>query len=141
MKIISSLTIVLSVTASTVLADGHHIEERQKLMKGISGQLRIIGQMAQGRTDFDADAAAGAKLALVDYAASFPAVFESDENGPSSESKPEIWSDWDGFMSQINTFSAAANGLDTASLDGLKAGMGALGGTCSGCHKNYRAKK
>lgn len=141
MKAISSLAVILTLSGTAVLADGHHIEERQAFMKGISGQIRVIAQMAQGRSDFDADAATAAKTALIDYATQFPAVFESDENGPESEAKPEIWSDWDGFMAQINAFGDAANNLDTASLDGVKAGMGALGGTCSACHKEYRAKK
>ena len=44
-------------------------------------------------------------------------------------------------MEQVNAFGVAVNGLKTASVEDLGAGMGAIGGTCSGCHKAYRAKK
>jgi cytochrome c556 len=32
-------------------------------------------------------------------------------------------------------------GTDVSSLDGIRAGMGNIGGTCSACHKQYRMKK
>lgn len=141
MKFTSSIAVILCLTTSAVFADGHHIKERQDVMKGISGQLRVIGGMAQGRVDFDADKAAAAKIALVDYASSIETVFADDENGPSSEAKPEIWSDWDGFLVKANALVDSASALKTASVADLGAGMGAIGGACSSCHKAFRAKK
>lgn len=39
---------------------------------------------------------------------------------------------------KANALVAAAEGLDASSLDGVKAGMGAIGPTCQSCHGAYR---
>ncbi|MFE3838471.1 c-type cytochrome [Pseudogemmobacter sonorensis] len=112
---------------------------RAEVMKTIGAQVKVLGDMAGGRTDFDAGAATQAQTALVEAAASLGTVFETEGAAdPASESAAVIWTDWEGFMAEADKLLAAAEGLDPASLDGVKAGMSAVGGTCRACHSVYR---
>ncbi len=52
------------------------VRARQELMDGISVSAKLLGDMAGGKTAFDAAAAATAREALVAAAARIPAAFE-----------------------------------------------------------------
>jgi len=56
--------------------------------------------------------------------------------------KPEIWANMADFTAKMKAAGDAATALASAAqagnLDGVKAGFGALGGTCGACHKPYR---
>ncbi len=75
---------------------------------------RVAG-MAQGRIPFDAQAAA-ANAALASSLAplAFTAFGPGTDKGMPNRSTPEIWS---------------------------KAAVGPVGGTCKGCHDDFRAEK
>ena len=64
--------------------------------------------------------------------------FEKAGVDPASESKPEIWTNWDDFVKKANDLNAAATALDASTLEGVQAGMGAIGGACKACHTAYR---
>lgn len=112
---------------------------RSNAMKEVGKNTKILGDMAGGKTAFDAAAAEAAKAALVAAAAAAPAAFEvQGADDPVSEAKPEIWTNWDDFVAKAADLRTAAEGVDTASADGLKAGMGTLSGACKACHSVYR---
>ena len=115
---------------------------RAELMESIGKNIGIIGDMAGGKAAFDAAAAEGAKAALIEATGKIEATFK-DQGGadPASEAKPEIWANWDDFLKKATAASDAAGALDVASLDTIKAGMGALGGACKDCHTTYRVMK
>ncbi|MBN8631244.1 MAG: cytochrome c [Rhodobacterales bacterium] len=115
---------------------------RGELMETIGKNIGIIGDMAGGKTAYDAAAAEGAKAALVEAAGKIEATF-MDQGGadPASEAKPEIWANWDDFLVKAKAAGDAAGALDVASVDTIKAGMGALGGACKDCHTTYRVTK
>ncbi len=115
------------------------VNARQTLMQGIGGSLGAIGGMVKGDVAFDAAAAEAAKATLVANAGMIAEKFTNNASDPASKSKPEIWTNWDDFVAKGNALAAAADALDATSLDGLKAGMGALGGACKDCHTSYRA--
>ena len=115
---------------------------RGELMTTIGKNIGIIGDMAGGKTAFDAAAAEGAKAALVEATGKIEATFKDQGAAdPASEAKPEIWANWDDFLKKAKAAGDAAGALDVASVDTLKAGMGALGGACKDCHTNYRIMK
>lgn len=63
-----------------------------------------------------------------------------------SEAKPEIWTNWDEFVSAADAMAPLAGNLQEAFDSGDKgqiaAGVKALGGKgCRGCHKKFRLKK
>lgn len=114
------------------------VKERIELMKGIAGATRALGDMASGKVAFDAAAAESAKAALESAAAQIGTKFETPATDPVSESKPEIWTNWDDFLSHAVALSKISSGIDTSSADGIKASMGQIGATCKSCHSDYR---
>ena len=115
---------------------------RAELMESIGKNIGIIGDMAGGKAAFDAAAAEGAKAALIEATGKIEATFKDQGAAdPASEAKPEIWANWDDFLKKATAASDAAGALDVASLDTIKAGMGALGGACKDCHTTYRVMK
>ncbi len=115
------------------------VNARQTLMQGIGGAVGAIGGMVKGDKPFDATAAEAAKATLVANAGMIAAKFTTNASDPESRAKAEVWTNWDDFVAKGNALAAAATALDATSLDGLKAGMGAIGGACKACHSSYKA--
>lgn len=110
----------------------------KQVMKQNGGAAKTLGDMAAGKTAFDAAAAAAAKQKLIDDAAQIPVVFKDQAEDPASEAKPDIWANWDDFTAKAAALGKAAEALDSSSLDGLKAGMGDIGAACKACHSGYK---
>jgi cytochrome c556 len=113
---------------------------RQELMGVIGMNMKTLGDMAGGKSAFDAAAAETAKAALIAAAAEIPATFETQSSDPKSKAKPEIWADFEHFRKEADELGEAAAALDVASVDTLKAGLGAVGGVCKDCHTEYRSE-
>lgn len=111
---------------------------QKDLMKSFGGAAKTLGDFAGGKTAFDAAAAEAAKATLVAGSADIHVKFEKAGTDPASEAKPEIWTNWDDFVKKANDLSAAATALDASTLEGVQAGIGAIGGACKACHTAYR---
>lgn len=137
--------LALLVGAGTALAHtgvkNKIVLERMDGMKALAEQVKVLGDMAKGKTAFDATRAAAAKVALSGQAARVTAQFEAPEQDPKSEALPAIWRDWDGFVAEARALEDAIAALETGSLDTVRAGLGAVGKGCSGCHETYRLDK
>ena len=114
------------------------VKERMDLMGDIRGAFATLGGMVQGKTDFDAEAAADAKATLESSAAMIPAKFEANEMDPESEAASAIWEDWDGFTTMASELQTAVAALDTGSLESVQAGFRPIGAACGACHQGYR---
>jgi cytochrome c556 len=129
-------TIAISASAATVL------ENRAATMKGLGGNLKAIGAVAKGKAEYSPALIGNAK-ALVQYSKNIEVLFPQGSTG--KRTKPEIWTDWAGFVKAAEALEAAAPGLLAAVESGDKgkigAATGAVGKTCGGCHKPYRAPK
>ena len=141
----------LALAGTAVLAAQHAgpmagaIKARQAQMQVMAFNLGILGNMAQGKAEYDAEAAQAAAgnmaaLASVSFAAYFP---EGSDNASVEGTKalPAIWSDSAGVEARLADLRSATAALDAAAGNGLEAlqgAMGALGGACGGCHKAYR---
>lgn len=146
MKFAKVLIIGATLSAGAAFAEEERTDPnaiaREELMETIGKNVGIIGDMAGGKTAFDAAAAEGAKAALVEATGKIEATFKDQGAAdPASEAKPEIWANWDDFLKKAKAASDAAGALDVASVDTIKAGMGALGGACKDCHTTYRIMK
>lgn len=140
-----ALSLALILAAGTAFAAGDRTDPNAKarsdLMKMVGMNTKALGDMAGGKADFDAAAAAAAKAGLIEAAGKIAMTFETEGDlDPASEAKPEIWSSWDDFVKKADALSAAANAIDVSSLDTVKAGMGAIGGSCKDCHTAYRVQ-
>lgn len=116
------------------------VKNRMDTMGTIRANTAILGDMAGGKAPYDAAKAAEAAAALAAAASTIPQVFEAEETDPVSEALPDIWMKPEDFKAKADTLYKAAQALDTASLDGVKAGMGAVGGACKSCHETFRMK-
>jgi cytochrome c556 len=143
MKFLMKAVIVCSLSLGTVAfaeATDPNVIARQDVMKTLGKNAKILGDMAGGKTAFDAAGAEAAKAALVAAAAEIPAKFETEAMDDDSKAKPEIWTNWDDFVAKGNALATAAGAIDTASIESIGAGMGGVGGACGACHKAYRAE-
>jgi cytochrome c556 len=117
------------------------VKDRMDLMQTIRQNTSVLGDMASGKTAFDAALAAEARAGLSAAAALIPAKFEAEETDPVDEAKPDIWMMFDDFTSKAETLLAAAESVDATSLEALQGSMRPVGGACQSCHEAYRAKK
>ena len=121
------------------------VEMRHGLMLQMATDLGKVGAMAKGEAAYDAAVArkAAANIAAIASVLSmeqFPAGSEY-QAATDSFALPAIWTTQDDFLTKIADLNTTAGAFQTAAgtdLDGLKAGMAALGGACAACHKAYR---
>ena len=115
------------------------VKARQNLMGANGAAAKALGGMAGGEVAFDAVAAEAAKAALVANSADIAAKFEIQAEDPASKAKADIWTNWDDFAAKSKTLGDAATALDASTLEGVQAGMGAIGGACKACHTAYKS--
>lgn len=133
--------------ASTALAQGDIVEDRQKHMKAMGGAMKTIGEYVKG---------AGPGLDDVKTAAATlneRARFQLDELFPEntavgtgdSAARPEIWQDWAKFEQASATLRQASGQLHQAALNGdeaaVRSAFPTVGKACGGCHEQFRVKK
>ncbi len=111
---------------------------RQTLMGTIAMNTKVLGEMAGGKVAFDPAAAEAAKTALADAAAKIPVTFEPQGTDADSKASPEIWTNWDDFVTRADALNKAALGVDATTVDGVGAGMAVIGATCKSCHSKYQ---
>ncbi|MGL6209224.1 MAG: c-type cytochrome [Paracoccaceae bacterium] len=134
----ATLVLTAGVAFAKVAATDPNVIARQDLMKTIGGATKTLGDMAGGKTAFDAAAAEAAKAALIASAADIEAKFTPTSTDPADEAKPEVWTDWAGFLTKAKALSDAATAMDTSSAETIGAGMAGVGGTCKDCHTAFR---
>lgn len=144
--------LLASVISSAAFAEGHvalnadaAVKARDAQMEMISYHLGILGGMAKGDIAYDQGVAAAAAGNLEAAASMNPAVLwpEGSDSGSNGETraKPEIWSDWDGFLKNVQDLQAATSAMaESAGVDlaALQSAIGPVGGTCGACHRGYR---
>ncbi len=125
-------------TVASAQATDPNVIARQTLMKTIGMNTKILGDMAGGKTAFDAATAEAAKAALVAAAADIPAKYQVEAMDADTKAKPEIWANWDDFVAKGAALGTAAGAIDIASAETIAVGLQAVGGSCSACHQTYR---
>lgn len=146
---------VVALAAATMTVAESHVDEtvtaaveaRHAHMDLYAYNLGLLGGMAQGEIDYDAEAAQAAAdnllaLASLDQSRYWP---EGSDNATVEDSRAlaAIWEDMDGFMFAGEELQMAAQamadvaGTDLAALQGAIQGLGA---GCGGCHRNYRLR-
>lgn len=124
------------------------IEARKAQMTLYTFNLGLLGGMAKGEIDYNADSAQAAAsgiltLTKLDAARMWPAG--SDEMSvDGTRAKAEMWDNMQDVFSKAMMMQSAAEAMDGAAgqgVDALRGAMGGLGGACGACHKAYRAPK
>ena len=151
LKNIALATAGLAIAATTVFAASHAgpfdgaIKARKSHMQLYGHNLGVLGAMAQGKVDYDAEAASAAANNLVALAAMSQGSYWPQGSDAGSvegtRALAAIWEDFPGVMAQIGNLQAATAGMQAAAGDGLESlqgAMGPIGGVCGACHKAYR---
>ena len=142
LKGITSLSIsmfFMSISSTLFAADTGYIA-RSKLMQNIRLEFSVFARMSRERIEFDKSLAESTRLNLLNLAASTPVIFEDDDLPINSEALPEIWKNWDDFVSKSEDLEFALEGVDTSTLADLRGLLGNVGATCGSCHQKYRMK-
>ena len=147
-----ALTAIALSIGTTAVADGHGgnpaVKARNALMGLYGFNLGLLGDMAKGTTDYNAETASAAASQLAALAAFVQTSYwvEGTAQGQvdGSRAKAEIWTDaagWAEKLELMKTGSASLAAVAGDGLDALKAGMGAAGKACGDCHKAYRGPR
>jgi len=146
---------VTMLTGAGALAqdEGPHdksIKARQSLMQLYSFNLGILGGMAKGKIEYNADAAQAAAdnllaAASMNQSAMWPPGSHSeDAANRQNRALPAIWETYPKIAEAGEALGKAATEMQAAAgngLDALKGAMGAAGKSCKGCHDDFRAEK
>ncbi len=145
--------IAAAVAFSVVaLADSHvpsSVKARQAVMQLNNYYLSILGNMASGKTKYDAKLAVASAKSLslveaegIDQSTMWAPGTSTAELGDATRAKPEIWSTWPAIMEPIKGIKVSIDAMVNASgtLEGLQSTIGDVGKSCAACHK-YRSGK
>lgn len=146
-------TVIAGLAAACLFATPTLAQDFSGELKARQGQFRImalnlgiIGSMAQGKTDYDAEAAQAAAdtLVAVSTIQQGPHWPEGSDNMSidGTRAQPTIWEESDDFTAKWMAFGDAAKAMQASVGNGQEALgplMGEIGGTCKACHDKHRA--
>ena len=116
---------------------------RKSHMQLYAHNLGILGGMAQGKIDYDAQAAQNAADNMVALAGMEQGTYWPEGTAEGTKALPAIWENLDDFLDKedgLHTASLAAAEVAGTDLESLQGAMAGLGGACSACHREYRAR-
>ena len=130
--------VTFMLSGSILFAENSGYVERSKLIQNIRLEFSVLARMSREKIEFDESLATSARLNLLRFAASTPAIFEDDDLPINSEALPAIWENWDDFVSKSEDLEFALEGVDTSTLIDLRGSLGNVGAACGSCHQKYR---
>ena len=139
---LATLAVLSQPIQLEAMADEKMLKYRNSVMWSLTAHLGGIFKNMNGEVNAKANIPHHAK-ALAPIAASILAMFPHGSDG--GRTKPEIWSDWEGFEKAAAGLVSAANALaviaDSGDISMIGAAARAVGKACGDCHKPYRAPK
>lgn len=144
--------VALSAFALTATAGGHGgnpaVDARQGHMQVMQLNLGILGNMARGNTDYDADvaqAAADNLVAMGNVSQRFywPPGTDS-ETYEGSRALPALWENQALVFEIGGRYLPAAEALAASAgqgLDAMRASVGAVGAVCGDCHEAFQEER
>jgi cytochrome c556 len=143
----ASLAAALALAPAATLAQDfeNQVAARQGQFKIMALNLGMLGGMARGTVEYDADTAALAAANLV-AVSQLGQEFHWPEGSDNimldtTRAQPSIWEDFDDFASKWQDYGTQAAALAEVAATGQEAlgpAVGALGGTCQACHEAHR---
>ncbi|MDD7971254.1 c-type cytochrome [Roseinatronobacter alkalisoli] len=141
-------SLICTVFSLPALAqENPEIQQRQGQFNLFVHNFALLGGMAQGRVDYDAELAQTAADNLFhvtrhNQSRLWPEGTDA-ESVEGTRALPAIWENLDDFMVKFAGLQDAAEGAQAVAGDGLDAlrpAVGALGAACQACHQTYRAE-
>lgn len=142
----------IAVAGSVAMAGGHGgnpvANARSSTMGLYSYYLGVLGGMARGNTEYDAEVAVTAAKALAGVATADQSLLWIEgtdrESIEGTRALPKIWTDPEGFAAELEKISKAADAAVLAVANGLpdlQAAVGGVGASCGSCHEAYRGPR
>ncbi|MCC1492563.1 cytochrome c [Cognatishimia sp. F0-27] len=144
--------IALAAATATVLGTAAYAQDFKMPVQARQGQfavlainLGILGGMARGATEYDAEAAQAAAdsivaVTMINQGPLWPEGSDS-MSIDGTRAEPAIWENLPDVLSKFGDLTMAAQELQAVAGTGQEAigpALGKLGGTCKACHDNYR---
>lgn len=142
------------VLGTSAIGDAHAdkatmaaVKARQAQMNLYAFNISLLGGMAKGEIEYNADAASAAAanlaaLSKLDQSRLWPQGSHNEALGDDvTEALPAIWSADSKIMDSAMEMTEAAVAMEAAAgggLDSLRGAIGPLGKSCGGCHETYR---
>lgn len=120
------------------------IEQRKQNMKERGEIMRVLGPVAQGKTDFDAGTVQEALQALdinARAAGDVDTVWPQGSDSGDTRALPAIWADFEAFRAADAEYDAAVAAAAAAApqdLAAFQAVFAPVARGCGACHENYR---
>lgn len=149
MKITQAWLAAAALAVGAVAAQAQDFDNQLKARQGqfriMALNLGVLGGMARGTVDYDAEMARMAAeniatIASLHQGAMWPEGSDNMELD-GTRALPSIWDDNADFLSKWGAMGEAANSLVAVAADGqqgLGPAVGALGDACGACHEAHR---
>ena len=142
-QVVASLVVALAVggaAVAVVAVDAFH--DRHMAMEAVNDAAKPLFDMAKKSVPFDAAVVKANATTIADNLKKAQALFPAGSGGGESRAKSEIWTDAAGFEKGMKDAQAAAVALQSVKDEAVFGpAIGALGGSCKGCHDKYRLPK
>ncbi len=132
-------------------AEDKAIKARQAVMQLYSFNLGKLGAMVKGDMEYDAAQAKLAadnlvKAASIGQDAMWPKGTAMEDDGMEGKTwaKKAAWDTYPAVVKKHEALQAAAAKMADAAgngVDAIKGAIGGVGGSCKGCHEDFRAPK
>lgn len=144
------VALAATMLAGAAYSGGHGgnpaVKARKAHMQLYAHNLGILGAMARGNADYDAEAASAAAanlaaLTTLSQRTYWPEGTDSDALPDESRALPALWQNFPDAASKGQELAAAAANLAATAGDGLEAvqaGLGPVGQVCGACHEAYQ---
>ena len=136
--------LVLPVTAVWAQSDEAFIQYRQKLMKSLGASMGAIGDILKNKLPYQNHITTHAKD-MEQISTLIGEAFKKEIPHGKTDSKSEIWRDWNNFLSAARALGQESAKLAEVAQSGNIAATFAqvkkVGGACGGCHKPFRKPK
>lgn len=142
--LLAGALLILSFSGVQAQENDAYIAYRQKVMKSIGANMGAIGDILKNGLPHQKNIAAHGR-ALQEASILIESAFKKEIAEGVTDSKPEIWQEWEKYVAAAKKMTDASGALVKAAEGGDAAAIGvamkAVGGSCGGCHKPYRKPK
>ncbi len=134
--------VVMIFTSFSLIAqdDADYLVYRQKLMKSNGLHMSLIGDIFKKNLPFKNQINSHAKGVQLNNLLIKDAYKKRITQGK-TDSKPDVWNNWQEFVMAAKESAAAAEKLSNAPINDIQMQLKAVGMTCGGCHKKFRKPK
>ena len=124
--------------------DAAFLQHRQKVMQAVGGHMGSIGAIMKNKLPYVETIAVHAQ-GLQMTSTVIEDAFKKEITEGRTDSKPDIWQDWDKFVAAAKKMGEESGKLAQVAQSGDMAAIGAqvkaVGKSCGGCHKPFRKPK